>query len=80
MDEAAVNAVLTASRTLVAVATQSLGAGADETTIAQYRALVVSRAGCEPGPGAGRRRGAAVIAGTHAVAASRARWAAGVAR
>ena len=33
--------VLTASRTLIAVATQSLGAAAEETTIAQYRALVV---------------------------------------
>ena len=41
VDEAAVEAVLTASRTLVAVATQSLGAAADETTIAQYRTLVV---------------------------------------
>ncbi len=40
-DEAAVDAVLTASRTLIAVATQSLGAVAEETTIAQYRALVV---------------------------------------
>ena len=40
-DEAAVDAVLTASRTLVAVATQSLGAAAEDTTIAQYRALVV---------------------------------------
>ena len=39
--EAAVNAVLTASRTLIAVATQSLGAAAEDTTIAQYRALVV---------------------------------------
>jgi DNA-binding MarR family transcriptional regulator len=39
--EAAVNAVLAASRALVAVATQSLGAAAEETTIAQYRALVV---------------------------------------
>lgn len=37
----AVDAVLTASRTLVAVAEQSLGAAADETTLAQYRALVV---------------------------------------
>jgi len=36
-----VDAVLTASRTLVAVAEQSLGAAADETTLAQYRALVV---------------------------------------
>jgi DNA-binding MarR family transcriptional regulator len=40
-DEAAVDAVLMASRTLVAVATQSLGAAAEDTTIAQYRALVV---------------------------------------
>ena len=40
-EEAAVDAVLTASRTLVAVATQSLGAAAEDTTIAQYRALVV---------------------------------------
>jgi DNA-binding MarR family transcriptional regulator len=41
VDEAAVDAVLTASRTLIAVATQSLGASAEDTTIAQYRALVV---------------------------------------
>jgi DNA-binding MarR family transcriptional regulator len=41
VDEAVVDAVLTASRTLIAVATQSLGAAAEETTIAQYRALVV---------------------------------------
>ena len=40
-DEAAVDAVLTASRTLIAVATNSLGAVAEDTTIAQYRALVV---------------------------------------
>ena len=40
-DEGAVEAVLTASRTLIAVATRSLGAAAEETTIAQYRALVV---------------------------------------
>jgi DNA-binding MarR family transcriptional regulator len=40
-DEAAVDAVLTASRSLVALATRSLGAAAEETTIAQYRALVV---------------------------------------
>jgi DNA-binding MarR family transcriptional regulator len=40
-DEAVVDAVLTASRTLVAVAEQSLGASAEETTLAQYRALVV---------------------------------------
>jgi DNA-binding MarR family transcriptional regulator len=37
----AVDAVLTASRSMVAIATRSLGAAADETTIAQYRALVV---------------------------------------
>jgi len=37
----AVDAVLTASRSLIAVATRSLGAAAEETTIAQYRALVV---------------------------------------
>ena len=41
MDVAAVDAVLTASRSLIAVATRSLGAAAEETTIAQYRALVV---------------------------------------
>ncbi|MGH9122753.1 MAG: MarR family winged helix-turn-helix transcriptional regulator [Acidimicrobiales bacterium] len=40
-DAAAVDAVLTASRTLIAVATSSLGAAAEDTTIAQYRALVV---------------------------------------
>jgi DNA-binding MarR family transcriptional regulator len=40
-EEAAVDAVLTASRTLVAVAERSLGAAAEETTLAQYRALVV---------------------------------------
>ena len=40
-DEAAVDAVLTASRTLVAVATTSLGAAAEDITIAQYRTLVV---------------------------------------
>jgi DNA-binding MarR family transcriptional regulator len=40
-DPAVVDAVLTASRAMVAVATRSLGAAADETTIAQYRALVV---------------------------------------
>jgi DNA-binding MarR family transcriptional regulator len=39
--QAAVDAVLTASRSLVAVATRSLGAAAQETSIAQYRALVV---------------------------------------
>jgi hypothetical protein len=39
-DPAAVGAVLTASRSLIAVATRSLGAAAEETTIAQYRALV----------------------------------------
>jgi len=36
-DEAAVDAVVTASRSLIAVATRSLGAAAEETTIAQYR-------------------------------------------
>jgi DNA-binding MarR family transcriptional regulator len=41
VDTVAVDAVLTASRSLVAVATRSLGAAAEETTIAQYRALVV---------------------------------------
>jgi DNA-binding MarR family transcriptional regulator len=40
-DKAAVDAVLTASRSLIAVATRSLGAAAEETTIAQYRTLVV---------------------------------------
>ncbi len=40
-EESAVDAVLTASRTMIAVATRSLGAAAEETTIAQYRALVV---------------------------------------
>ena len=40
-DPAAVEAVLTASRSLIAVATRSLGTAAEETTIAQYRALVV---------------------------------------
>jgi DNA-binding MarR family transcriptional regulator len=39
--EDAVDAVLTASRTLVAVATRSLGPSAEEITIGQYRALVV---------------------------------------
>ncbi len=39
--DAVVDAVLTASRTLVAVAERSLGAAAEETTLAQYRALVV---------------------------------------
>jgi len=37
----AIDAVLTASRALIAVATTSLGATAEETTIAQYRSLVV---------------------------------------
>jgi len=40
-DADAVNAVLTASRSLIAVATRSLGGAAEETTITQYRALVV---------------------------------------
>jgi DNA-binding MarR family transcriptional regulator len=38
---AAVDAMLTASRTLVGVAEQSLSDAAEETTLAQYRALVV---------------------------------------
>jgi DNA-binding MarR family transcriptional regulator len=41
VDEVVVDSVLTASRTLVAVATRSLGAAAENTTIAQYRMLVV---------------------------------------
>jgi DNA-binding MarR family transcriptional regulator len=41
VDERAVDGVLAASRALVAIATRSLGAAAEETTIAQYRALVV---------------------------------------
>ncbi len=41
VDETAVDGVLAASRTLIAVATRSLGAAAEDTTIAQYRALVV---------------------------------------
>ena len=41
VEDATVDAVLTASRALVAVATRSLGAAAEDTTIAQYRALVV---------------------------------------
>jgi DNA-binding MarR family transcriptional regulator len=40
-EQKAVDAVLTASRVLVAVSTRSLGAAAEDTTIAQYRALVV---------------------------------------
>jgi len=40
-DGAVVDAVLTASRTLIAVAERSLGAAAEDTTLAQYRALVV---------------------------------------
>ena len=40
-DGAVLDAVLTASRTLIAVAERSLGATAEETTLAQYRALVV---------------------------------------
>ena len=40
-DETAVDAVLTASRALVAVATDRSGAAAEDITIAQYRALVV---------------------------------------
>ena len=41
MEGTVVDAVLTASRTLVGVATRSLGAAAENTTIAQYRMLVV---------------------------------------
>ncbi len=41
VNKQAVDAVLTSSRVLVALATQSLGAAADDTTIAQYRSLVV---------------------------------------
>jgi DNA-binding MarR family transcriptional regulator len=41
LDEVVVDAVLTASRTLVAVSTRSLGEAAEHTTIAQYRMLVV---------------------------------------
>jgi DNA-binding MarR family transcriptional regulator len=37
----AIDAVLTVSRALIAVATMSLGATAEETTLAQYRSLVV---------------------------------------
>ena len=44
-DEWAVEAVLTASRAMIAVATRSLGAAAEETTIAQYRTLVVLASG-----------------------------------
>jgi DNA-binding MarR family transcriptional regulator len=40
-DQAAVDAVLTATRSMVAIATRSLGAAAEDTSIAQYRALVV---------------------------------------
>jgi DNA-binding MarR family transcriptional regulator len=40
-NDTVVDAVLTASRAMVALATRSLGAAAEETTIAQYRALVV---------------------------------------
>ena len=41
MDVVLARTVLTASRALVDVATRSLGAAAEDTTIAQYRALVV---------------------------------------
>jgi DNA-binding MarR family transcriptional regulator len=41
VEESVVDGVLTASRTLVAVATRSLGEAAEHTTIAQYRMLVV---------------------------------------
>jgi DNA-binding MarR family transcriptional regulator len=39
--EDVVDSVLTSSRTLVAVSEQSLGAVAEDTTLAQHRALVV---------------------------------------
>ena len=45
VDGTVVEAVLTASQALVAVATQSLGTAAEDTTIAQYRALVVLASG-----------------------------------
>ena len=41
MEAAVVDAVLTASRVLVAVAARSLGEVADEVTMTQYRSLVV---------------------------------------
>jgi hypothetical protein len=43
--ETVVDAVLTVSRTLVAVSEQSLGGAAEETTLAQYRtpAVLASR-------------------------------------
>ena len=41
MEATVVDAVLTASRTLIAVSTRSLGTAAEHTTIAQYRMLVV---------------------------------------
>ena len=41
VDGSVVDAVLTASRALIAVSTRSLGAAAEQTTIAQYRMLVV---------------------------------------
>jgi DNA-binding MarR family transcriptional regulator len=41
VDGSVVDAVLTASRTMVGVATRSLGEAAEDTTIAQYRMLVV---------------------------------------
>lgn len=40
-DTEAVDAVLSASRALIGLATRSLGPAAEETTIAQYRTLVV---------------------------------------
>ena len=54
------DAVLAASRSLIAVATVSLGAAAEETTLAQYRALVVMASRgpqrlVDPGRGAGGR-------------------------
>jgi hypothetical protein len=65
-DPAAVDAVLTASRSLVAVATRSLGAAAEETTIAQYRALVVRAFADAAGEVPDSEWPAAVAAGGHA--------------
>jgi hypothetical protein len=39
-EDAVVDAVLTASRSLIAMTTRSLGAAAEQTTIAQHRALI----------------------------------------
>jgi hypothetical protein len=56
VEAAVVDAVLTASRTLVAVSTPSLGAAAEHTTTAQYRMLVVlASRGIAADDGPGRR-------------------------